>query len=240
MLITIQFHFVMLSFFCVTQWCHIVSKQVADNDMAFSILLHAHRLKRCRILPEREARTVLMQIISGLRYLNTPGDTTGGGTGLGEEDGAEATGSGSRRKAIIHYDLKPGTQENRRLIYTPLLCSTQLCTALPCRPCTPLKCTAHCIKVALRYGTSSSSRSHWLVPRSFHSCSEYSIRWNGRCKNNWLWFVQNNRRLSWRHVHGADVSGGRHVLVLAPWMLREQWCQVRMAHWVINFEFCRY
>ena len=46
-----------------------------------------------------------MQIISGLRYLNTPGESTGG-SGMGDEEGGE--GSGSRRKAIIHYDLKPG------------------------------------------------------------------------------------------------------------------------------------
>ena len=46
-----------------------------------------------------------MQIISGLRYLNTPGESTGG-SGMGDEEGVE--GSGSRRKAIIHYDLKPG------------------------------------------------------------------------------------------------------------------------------------
>jgi hypothetical protein len=71
-----------------------------------------NRLKRCKILPEREARTVLMQIISGLRYLNTPADSTSGtGISLGDEDGGEAPiggGGGSRRKAIIHYDLKPG------------------------------------------------------------------------------------------------------------------------------------
>jgi hypothetical protein len=49
-----------------------------------------------------------MQIISGLRYLNTPGGNTGGGSGtMGDEEGAEGVGS-SRRKAIIHYDLKPG------------------------------------------------------------------------------------------------------------------------------------
>lgn len=53
-----------------------------------------------------------MQIISGLRYLNTPADSTNGnGISLGEEDGGEVPvggGGGSRRKAIIHYDLKPG------------------------------------------------------------------------------------------------------------------------------------
>ena len=65
-------------------------------------------MKRCRTLPEREARTVLMQIISGLRYLNTPGECTGGSSALGEENEAEASSGTSRRKAIIHYDLKPG------------------------------------------------------------------------------------------------------------------------------------
>ena len=65
-------------------------------------------MKRCRILPEREARTVLMQIISGLRYLNTPGDCTGGNGTLGEEGESDPSAGTSRRKAIIHYDLKPG------------------------------------------------------------------------------------------------------------------------------------
>ena len=81
----------------------------------FIILLYLYiilnifcRLKRCRILPEREARTVLMQIISGLRYLNTPGDCTGGNGALGEEGESDPSAGTSRRKAIIHYDLKPG------------------------------------------------------------------------------------------------------------------------------------
>ena len=64
------------------------------------------KLKRCRLLPEREARTILMQIVSGLRYLNTPGGVDHNG-----EDGGASNGGGGndavRRKAIIHYDLKP-------------------------------------------------------------------------------------------------------------------------------------
>eukprot|EP00606_Chrysophyceae_sp_TOSAG23-5_P001187 GSChrysophyteH2.ASY1.ANO1.127.1 assembled CDS len=45
------------------------------------------KLKRCRLLPEKDARTILLQIVSGLRYLNVP--------------------SVGKRMAIIHYDLKP-------------------------------------------------------------------------------------------------------------------------------------
>ena len=47
-----------------------------------------------------------MQIVSGLRYLNTPGGVDHNG-----EDGGASNGGGGndavRRKAIIHYDLKP-------------------------------------------------------------------------------------------------------------------------------------
>ena len=52
------------------------------------------KLKRCRLLPEREARTILMQIVSGLRYLNTPG-------GVDQREGEEGGGGGNdavRRK----------------------------------------------------------------------------------------------------------------------------------------------
>jgi len=45
-------------------------------------------------LPEREARSILLQILSGLRYLSS-------GTEI--EDGSE-----KKRPCIIHYDLKPG------------------------------------------------------------------------------------------------------------------------------------
>ena len=40
-------------------------------------------------LTERDARAILLQVLSGMRYLSTPSD-----------DG--------RRQGIIHYDLKPG------------------------------------------------------------------------------------------------------------------------------------
>jgi tousled-like kinase len=50
------------------------------------------RLKKMRTVPEKDCKVVVMQVLSGLRYLNTPS----------EGDGAEP-----RRKAIIHYDLKP-------------------------------------------------------------------------------------------------------------------------------------
>ena len=56
------------------------------------------KLKRCRLLPEREARTILMQIVSGLRYLNTPG-----GSDHGEEGGGSSGGGGNdavRRKVL--------------------------------------------------------------------------------------------------------------------------------------------
>jgi serine/threonine protein kinase len=69
------------------------------------------RLKRCRTLPEREARTILMQIVTGLRYLNTPGDAANPSNGDDDAPGGAnpvAADGLPRRKAIIHYDLKPG------------------------------------------------------------------------------------------------------------------------------------
>jgi tousled-like kinase len=50
------------------------------------------KLKKSRSMPEKDCRVIIMQILSGLKYLNTPVD------GEGPEP---------RRKAIIHYDLKP-------------------------------------------------------------------------------------------------------------------------------------
>eukprot|EP00605_Chrysophyceae_sp_TOSAG23-4_P000997 GSChrysophyteH1.ASY1.ANO1.1098.1 assembled CDS len=46
------------------------------------------KLKRNRLLPEKDARVILLQIVSGLRYLNIPS----------LDDG---------KNTIIHYDLKP-------------------------------------------------------------------------------------------------------------------------------------
>jgi len=46
-------------------------------------------LKERKVLPERDARAILLQILDGMRYLSTP-----------SKDG--------ERQGIIHYDLKPG------------------------------------------------------------------------------------------------------------------------------------
>ena len=58
-----------------------------------------------RIIPEKDARTIVLQILSGLKYLNTPSD----GSTVEDEHGNHVTAPGSRRTAIIHFDLKPGT-----------------------------------------------------------------------------------------------------------------------------------
>jgi len=66
------------------------------------------KLKRCRTIPEKDARTVLLQIVSGLRYLNIPSTPGEGEEGREQHGGlGGAGGSGAKRMAIIHYDLKP-------------------------------------------------------------------------------------------------------------------------------------
>ena len=86
-----------------------------------------YRLKREKTIPEREARFVLLQMVSALRYLNnpstihleyvapplynTPSATSGGGMGEASDEGSVAGGVGGavgRKKTIIHFDLKPG------------------------------------------------------------------------------------------------------------------------------------
>lgn len=68
-----------------------------DQNAFATVLEHCdgvdldQHLKTNKVLKEGDARSLLSQIMAGLRYLNTP------------------AGSGSeRRAAIIHYDLKPG------------------------------------------------------------------------------------------------------------------------------------
>lgn len=87
------------------------------------------RLKREKMIPEKEARVVLLQMISALRYFYNP---TGSYKDLeavmnnvdslsahnvhnnDDDDGADegmhgsSSRSGSTKKSIIHYDLKPG------------------------------------------------------------------------------------------------------------------------------------
>ena len=65
-----------------------------DND-SFATVLECCKgtdldtlLKRKKLLPERTARAILLQILSGMQYLSSP-----------SEDGS--------RQGIIHYDLKP-------------------------------------------------------------------------------------------------------------------------------------
>ena len=57
-----------------------------------------------KVIPEKDAKTILLQIISGLKYLNTPSD----GSHAEDESGNMIANPGTRRTAIIHYDLKPG------------------------------------------------------------------------------------------------------------------------------------
>ena len=105
-----------------------------------------------------------MQIISGLRYLNTPGDSTGGGTGLGDEEGAEVQGGSSRRKAIIHYDLKPGLQNHWTLSYSVILYSALLRSALLC---TALHCTALLCSAPLSAALHHYNKSYISCPALF-------------------------------------------------------------------------
>lgn len=46
-------------------------------------------LQEKKRLPEQHAKAILLQILSGMKYLSTPSE-------------------GNKRKGIIHYDLKPG------------------------------------------------------------------------------------------------------------------------------------
>ena len=57
------------------------------------------KLKRHKTILEKDARTILLQILSGLKYLNTPISIT--------DENSDGTAN-VRRKAVIHFDLKPG------------------------------------------------------------------------------------------------------------------------------------
>ena len=63
-------------------------------------------LKSKTSLPEKEARSILLQVLTGLKYLNDGG---GAGEGVRVEmnDMTLPAGAPNRRHAIIHYDLKP-------------------------------------------------------------------------------------------------------------------------------------
>lgn len=68
-----------------------------------------HVLKGQGSLPEREARAIIMQVLSALRYLNKVddgGDGGGSGVSVGSASSDSATAA-NKRGRIIHYDLKP-------------------------------------------------------------------------------------------------------------------------------------
>ena len=66
------------------------------------------KLKRNRLLPEKDARTILLQIVSGLRYLNVPSVSDDSNDNNNSNSrGQIAHTQGGKRMAIIHYDLKP-------------------------------------------------------------------------------------------------------------------------------------
>lgn len=80
------------------------------------------RLKRQKILPEKDARSIFMQIMSGLRYLNKPfayGNSSSSSAAAsgdihvveddehGEHNNALLSNNNRRRLSVIHYDLKP-------------------------------------------------------------------------------------------------------------------------------------
>jgi len=70
-------------------------------------------------LPEKDAKTVFMQIMSGLRYLNRPlsyGTSSSSSSSMDVDDHEDNNHPNNqnrnklsnRKLSIIHYDLKPG------------------------------------------------------------------------------------------------------------------------------------
>lgn len=77
-----------------------------------------YRLKRQKTIPEKDARAIFMQIMSGLRYLNRPlsyglsntsDDDLNGGMNNGGSSGNNGAKYSGKKISIIHFDLKPGT-----------------------------------------------------------------------------------------------------------------------------------
>ncbi len=76
-------------------------------------------MKRCRTIAEKDAKIIMMQILSGLRYLNRPLSYVSNANAAETAESSGASTSGpyatnfskfhqSRKLSIIHYDLKPG------------------------------------------------------------------------------------------------------------------------------------
>lgn len=66
-----------------------------------------------KVLPEKDARTIFMQIMSGLRYLNKPYGNQNSNSVSDNTDGEDDDNlmnnmtAFKRRLSVIHYDLKP-------------------------------------------------------------------------------------------------------------------------------------
>ena len=76
------------------------------------------KLKTTKMVPEKDAKTIVMQIVSGLRYLHAPLVGTSSSTLLEDivsDNGMDGgpggmlppSGTPTRRRSIIHFDLKP-------------------------------------------------------------------------------------------------------------------------------------
>jgi tousled-like kinase len=65
-------------------------------------------LKKHRFLPEKEAKAILLQIASGLKYLSSDSSSVSGSSGANNgTTEIRIGGTVWRKRAIIHYDLKP-------------------------------------------------------------------------------------------------------------------------------------
>ncbi len=77
-------------------------------------------MKRQKLLPEKDAKAILMQILCGLRYLHRPLNYSGlfsdstptpvvsnNSDNNGEQGNAQQVNAINKRRSIIHYDLKP-------------------------------------------------------------------------------------------------------------------------------------
>ena len=73
-----------------------------DNNSFATVLEYCkgtdldEKLKRSRVMPEKDAKTILLQILSGMKYLQNPNESN-------DDENTEK----KERIKIIHYDLKP-------------------------------------------------------------------------------------------------------------------------------------
>lgn len=70
-------------------------------------------IKTQKVIPERDARAIMMQILAGLRYLNTPSGSrqvcaSGPTEAMNVLANHSTRHSPHEQGIIIHYDLKPG------------------------------------------------------------------------------------------------------------------------------------